>query len=367
MFIHNHLEVPYISYLDKTGMAVADLPDWVFNTETLKEYYQAMVWAREADRKAVALQRTGKLGTYPSCLGQEAISVVYASLMKADDVLVPYYRDMPGQLLRGVSLTDVLLYWGGDERGSAGEGYGKDFPNCVPIATQAGHAVGVATAFRVNGEHRAVVTTCGDGATSKGDFLEALNLAGVWQLPVVFIVNNNRWAISVPRNIQCGAETLAQKGVGAGLPCVQVDGNDVVALHEVISSALERAHSGKGATIIEAITYRLCDHTTADDASRYRSEDELNSAWEEEPVRRLQQFLFQQGSWSPEQEQDLQRKAAEGIRKAVDKYLQTPMPPLADLFDYHYANMPHQLRQQKEELQGVVSQRTDNQGGLNHE
>ena len=262
---------------------------------------------------------------------------------------------MPGQLLRGVELSDVYLYWGGDERGSAGAGYGQDMPNCVPIATQAGHAVGIASAFRIRDERRVVVTTCGDGATSKGDFLEALNLAGVWQLPVVFLVVNNQWAISVPRSVQCAGATLAQKGAGAGLPCVQVDGNDVIALHEVIRSAIERARHGKGAVVIEAVTYRLCDHTTADDATRYRDNEEVRKAWEEEPVKRLQTYLHERGLWSPEQEKVLQQEVSEEIQKAVEVYQSTPNQSLPDLFNYHYADTPAGLRQQLEEMQGGVS------------
>ncbi len=348
-------DIPFVRYLNPMGEPVKTLPEWTEDGSKLVDYYRAMVRAREADRKAIALQRTGQLGTYPSCLGQEAPGVVYGSLMRKDDVLVPYYRDLPGQLLRGVELSDIYLYWGGDERGSAGAGYGQDFPNCVPIATQACHAVGVASAFRIRNEPRVVVATCGDGATSKGDFLESLNLAGAWQLPVVFLVLNNQWAISVPRKVQSGAPTLAQKGAGAGLPCVQVDGNDVIALHDVIGSAIERARLGKGAVVIEAVTYRLGDHTTADDASRYRDNEELRTAWEEEPVKRLQMYLFNRGLWSPEQEAVLQEQMKQEIQKAVEVYQSTPEPEFKDLFEYHYADTPTGLRQQLEEMQGDVS------------
>ncbi len=348
-------DIPFVRFLSPDGKPAQPLPAWAEEGALLVDYYKAMVKAREADRKAIAMQRTGQMGTYPSCLGQEAPGVVYGSLMRPEDVLVPYYRDLPGQLLRGVELSDIYLYWGGDERGSAGEGYGQDFPNCVPIATQAGHAVGVASAFRIRDEKRVAVTTCGDGATSKGDFLEALNLAGAWQLPVVFLVINNQWAISVPRPIQCGAPTLAQKGAGAGLPCVQVDGNDVVALHEVIGSAIERARQGKGAIVIEAVTYRLGDHTTADDATRYRDTEEVSKAWMEEPVKRLQTYLHGRSLWSPEQETVLQQQASQEVQIAVDKYQSAPLQPVDELFDYHYETVPAGLRQQKEEMQGGLS------------
>ena len=340
-----------VQFLDAEGGVVQNLPEWVNDQTTLIDYYQAMVTARLSDQKAVALQRTGKMGTYPSCLGQEAISLVCAALLRQDDVLIPYYRDLPGLLRRGIPLSDVLLYWGGDERGSASDAWGQDLPNCVPIATQAGHAAGIATAIRIRHEAgdpmRVALCALGDGATSKGDFAEALNLAGAWQLPVVYIINNNQWAISVPRAIQSGAPTLAQKGVAAGLPSFQVDGNDVIALHEVISVAIDRARQGKGATVIEAISYRLSDHTTADDASRYRNSNELQEAWQKEPVKRLRHFLHQRGLWDENKEQALKEQAERMIEKAVQTYLNTPLPTIADLFDYHYANTPDQLEEQK--------------------
>ena len=340
-----------VQFLDADGGAVQNLPEWVNDQTTLIDYYQAMVTARLSDQKAVALQRTGKMGTYPSCLGQEAISLVCAALLRQDDVLIPYYRDLPGLLRRGIPLSDVLLYWGGDERGSASDAWGQDLPNCVPIATQAGHAAGIATAIRIRHEAgdpmRVALCALGDGATSKGDFAEALNLAGAWQLPVVYIINNNQWAISVPRAIQSGAPTLAQKGVAAGLPSFQVDGNDVIALHDVISAAIDRARQGKGATVIEAISYRLSDHTTADDASRYRNSDELQEAWQKEPIKRLRHFLHQRGLWDENKEQALKEQAERMIEKAVQTYLNTPLPTIADLFDYHYANTPDQLEEQK--------------------
>ena len=340
-----------VQFLDAEGGVVQNLPEWANDQTTLIDYYQAMVTARLSDQKAVALQRTGKMGTYPSCLGQEAISLVCAALLRQDDVLIPYYRDLPGLLRRGIPLSDVLLYWGGDERGSASDAWGQDLPNCVPIATQAGHAAGIATAIRIRHEAgdpmRVALCALGDGATSKGDFAEALNLAGAWQLPVVYIINNNQWAISVPRAIQSGAPTLAQKGVAAGLPSFQVDGNDVIALHEVISVAIDRARQGKGATVIEAISYRLSDHTTADDASRYRNSNELQEAWQKEPVKRLRHFLHQRGLWDENKEQALKEQAERMIEKAVQTYLNTPLPTIADLFDYHYANTPDQLEEQK--------------------
>ncbi|SQC67030.1 pyruvate dehydrogenase E1 component, subunit beta [Pseudomonas aeruginosa] len=246
--VHNRIDPPFTRYLDSDGRPLGELPAWAGDSDALVGLYRQMLLTRLFDQKAVALQRTGRIGTYAPTLGQEAIGVAIGSQMRAEDVLVPYYRDTAVQLMRGVRMEDILLYWGGDERGSdyAEPLAAQDFPICVPIATQALHACGVASAFRIRGEHRVAVTTCGDGATSKGDFLEALNVAGAWQLPVLFVVNNNQWAISVPRRIQCGAPTLAEKAVGAGFPGEQVDGNDVLAVAERVRAALERARQGKG-------------------------------------------------------------------------------------------------------------------------
>lgn len=355
------VSIPFIQYLDTTGEVIQDWYDWADEKNCLLNYYRAMVIARQADQKAVALQRTGKMGTFPSCLGQEAISTVYGSILQKKDVLIPYYRDMPGLILRGIPISDHYLYWGGDERGSSSPAWGEDFPNCIPIATQVSHAAGVATAFKIKNESRVALCALGDGATSKGDFSEILNLAGAWQLPLVFVINNNQWAISVPRAIQSGAPTLAQKGISAGLPSVQVDGNDVIALHHVIGEAIDRARRGKGATVIEAISYRLSDHTTADDASRYRSSQELKDAWKKEPIKRLRNFLYHRNWWNEQEEKKLKQEADKIIDKEVKIYLNTPLPSIADLFDYHYASIPTGLIEQK--LQAIAKSKHEQGGG----
>ncbi|ASP39365.1 pyruvate dehydrogenase (acetyl-transferring) E1 component subunit alpha [Bacterioplanes sanyensis] len=331
-----------IRYLDDDGQACHELPLWAHEMEPLLECYRWMVLTRLFDQKAIALQRTGQCGTYPSSLGQEAISVSLGQAMEAEDIFVPYYRDHGTQLMRGCGMHELLLYWGGDERGSAG-GPAQDFPICVPIATQCGHAVGAARALQLQNKPQAVVCTLGDGASSKGDFLEALNLAGVWQLPVVFVLNNNQWAISVSRQQQCGATALALKGIGAGIPSLQVDGNDTIAMMDEVTRALERARSGGGATLIEAISYRLSDHTTADDASRYRPDDEVQQAWKREPIARLKQFLMRQGAWSDALEQQWQEHCQHAVAAAVKHYLEMPEQPPEAMFDYLYADWPSVL------------------------
>ncbi len=341
-----------------------NLPTWM-TPEHLLKAYEVMVLIRMFDQKAIALQRTGKMGTYPSILGQEALSTAIGMVMKREDVFVPYYRDQATLYLRGVALKESLLYWGGHERGSQyqAESCAQDMPICVPIATQFCHAAGIASAMKIRGEKRAVVVTGGDGSTSKGDFLESLNLAGAWHLPVVFVVNNNQWAISTPRSIQCGADTLAQKAIGAGIHGVIVDGNDYFSTANEIHLALERALAGKGPTLVETLSYRLSDHTTADDATRYRSSDELKKAWDNEPVKRLQQWLLNNDLWSETQEKALVERSKAEIDSAVNDYLNTTPEPATAMFDHLFAELPMPLQSQYADLVGL----TANNGGLHHE
>ena len=368
--MHDKLAIPYTRYLAPDGRPLGDLPAWADDAELLVRLYRQMVLPRLFDQKAVALQRTGRIGTYAPTLGQEAIGVAVGALLRPEDVLVPYYRDTAVQLMRGVRMEEILLYWGGDERGSAyvDPAAAEDFPICVPIATQALHACGVASALKIRGGHRVALTTCGDGATSKGDFLEALNVAGAWQLPVVFVVNNNQWAISVPRRIQCGAPTLAQKAVGAGFPGEQVDGNDVLAVYDRVRAALERARQGKGPMLVECISYRLGDHTTADDATRYRSAEEVKQAWQEEPLKRLQSFLAARGLWDERREQQLLADCQAQVQQAVEAFEAAGQQPVEAILDYVYARWPVALAEQREMLLERVARREASlQGGASHE
>ena len=340
-------EIVYRQFLDKEGRVVAELAPLARDPKALLPLYRAMVLTRVFDTKAVALQRTGRLGTYPPCIGQEAIGAGVASAMQPDDVLFPSYREQPAQFCRGVKPLEILLYWGGDERGSDFAGPRRDFPICVPVATQAPHAVGVALAMKLKGEPRAAVCMIGDGGTSKGDFYEAANLAGVMRLPVLFVVTNNQWASSVPRRAQSAAETLAQKAIAAGFPGEQVDGNDVIAVVDAVQRALERARASAGATLIEALTYRLGDHTTVDDAKRYREDAEVSQHWESEPIARLRKYLTAAGVWSKEDEERLLADCTAEITAAVDQYLaMAPQPPAA-IFDYLYATLPAELAEQR--------------------
>ena len=278
--------------------------------------------------------------------------------MQKTDVLAPYYRDQGAQYLRGVSFVKQLQYWGGDERGNVYDDQidephycaSQDLPNCIPIATQITHAAGIASALKIKGEKRAVVATCGEGATSRGDFYEPLNLAGVWQLPMVLVVNNNQWAISTPSNLQTHSKNIAEKSSAAGIEGLRVDGNDICAVVNAVQLALEKARQGKGATLIEAISYRLCDHTTADDATRYRESDEVNDAWKKDPLKRLQTYLFTRNLWSPDQEQAMVEQHQQFIANEVATYLGTEPAEATDCFDYLFEELPFSMQDQRNQF-----------------
>jgi pyruvate dehydrogenase E1 component alpha subunit len=342
-------EIPRRGCLASDGTLCGPLPAFATDGELLRQLYCSMVRARAFDTKAVNLQRTGKLGTYPSCLGHEAAHIGVGSAMRPEDVLFTVYREVGTKLWRGVEMLDVLLYWGGDERGTQYRRTPQDFPFCIPIASQMPQAAGAALALQIRGEPRCVVAFIGDGGTSQGAFYEALNLAGVKQLPLVCVIVNNRWAISVPVSAQTAAQTLAQKAIAAGIPACQVDGNDVLIVRQTVGEALERARGGGGPTVIEALTYRLSDHTTSDDASRYRDAAEVEAALRIEPLARTRAFLEARGLWNEEAEVALRRECSDAVDAAVKQYLATPKQSTDSMFDHLYAQMPPALRAQRED------------------
>ncbi len=338
-------KISYTQILNATGEIIAPIPEFAKNPDTLKELYRIMVLTRLFDKKAIALQRTGKMGTYAPINGQEAISTAIGHAMRPDDVFIPYYRDYAAQIQRGMKMSDILSYWGGDERGS--DFASKDFPICVPIASQCLHAAGVGFSFKYRNEDKVAVVCIGDGGTSEGDFYEAINVSGAWNLPVVFIINNNQWAISVRTNQQTATETLAQKAISAGIKGVQVDGNDILAMRQTIGEAISLARENKRPTLIEALTYRLSDHTTADDATRYQPTEEVNAAEIAEPILRFKKYLEQTINWTAKDEQDLHDKCKAEIEREVSVYLSQEKQPITAIFDYHYAELPDYLIEQR--------------------
>ncbi len=338
-------------YIAPDGTVVRELPSFAGDRNLIVSMCRGMALARAFDLKAVSLQRTGRLGTYATSLGQEAVAVGLASAMRPEDVLLPSYRDNAALLWRGVTMEEILLFWGGDERGSRWSGPIQDFPFCIPVGSQAPHAAGVAYAFKYRKQARVAVCILGDGATSKGDVWEAMNFAGVCKLPVVFVVNNNQWAISVPLKRQTASQTLAQKAVAAGFPGEQVDGNDVIAVRAATDAAIASARTGEGPCLIEAVTYRLGDHTTADDASRYRSTEEVQQRWKEEPIVRLRNYLASRMNWSKEEEEKISSECEKKIDATIERYLAIGPRPPETMFDHLYARLPNAYAGQRNEIE----------------
>lgn len=344
-------EIRRRTYLSADGKPLAPLPEFALDRHELVSLYRGMLLIRVLDHKAVALQRTGRLGTYAVALGEEAMLVGVASAMRPDDVLFPTYRDNGALMWRGVSPEEILTYWGGDERGSTFAGSPGDFPISIPVGSHATHAAGAAYAFKLRRESRAAVCLIGDGATSKGDVYEAMNFAAIHELPVVFVIANNGWAISVPGRLQSATVTLAQKAIAAGIEACQVDGNDVIAVRVTVAEALARAVAGGGPGCIEALTYRLGDHTTADDARRYRPDDEVQSHWKGEPIARMRNFLVARSAWTKEEEERLLAECRARVETAAETYLALAPRTPASMFDHTYQEQPAALLRQRRQVE----------------
>jgi pyruvate dehydrogenase E1 component alpha subunit len=340
--------VKRLSILDPQGNAdVSLLPP--LGDSDIRRLYELLVLSRTFDGRALALQREGRLGTYPSILGQEAAQVGSAFAIKKDDWVFPSFREMGMHLTLGYPMHLLYQYWSGDERGLATPPGLNILPICVAVGTHIPHAVGAAMAAAYRGDRSAVVCYFGDGATSKGDFHEGLNMAGVFRAPVVFICQNNQWAISVPFDRQTAAATLAQKAWSYGFEGIQVDGNDVFAVYHATLHALEKARSGGGPTFIECHTYRLADHTTADDASRYRSPEEVAQWQAKDPILRLRRFMEKRSLWDDEYERHVQEEATAAVDEAVHRAESVTKPAATEMFDCTRAELsPRQVRQRKE-------------------
>ncbi len=316
------------------------------------ELYQYMIRCRVLDELAFKLQRSGRMGTYPQNKGQEAaaIGVGYAA-KRGVDWLVPCYRENAALWMHGLPMHYILLHWMGDERGNQIPEGVFQTPLCIPIGTQMLHATGIAWAMKMKKEPRVAVTFFGDGATSEGDFHEAMNFASAFQIPCVFICQNNQWAISVPREQQMNSETIAQKAIAYGMPSIQVDGNDLMAVFKAASEMIERARSGGGPGFIEAVTYRLADHTTADDARRYRDPKEVEAWQGKDPIIRLRAYLTGKGLWDDAKQAALDEQATANANTVVEAAFGIEKPSINDIFDYTYATLPKDLEEQKRTLQ----------------
>ncbi len=325
----------------------------VTDQETLA-LYQKMLFVRLADQRCLSLQRQGRLGTYAPIWGQEACQVGSAWVLKKDDWVFPAFREIGATLMMGIPLKDILLYWMGNEMGSrAPEGINV-MPVSIPVGTQTLHAVGAAWAAKLKGDGVVTLVYFGDGATSKGDFHEAMNFAGVFKTPTIFFCQNNQYAISVPRSIQTASKTLAQKAIAYGFGGIQVDGNDLFAVMVATQEAVKKARSGEGPTLIEGVTFRFGPHTTADDPTKYRPEEEIEPWKPLDPLVRLRLYLRSKGLWSEEVEQRFTEEAQMEIDRAVKEAEAVPPPQVDEIFKYVFAEMTPPLKEQLEYLRSVL-------------
>jgi pyruvate dehydrogenase E1 component alpha subunit len=338
-----------LQVLTPSGDLVGEAPLDLVMTRRL---YRALVFARTYDRKGTALQRQGRLATYAPFEGQEAAQVGSAAALDPDDWMVPTYRDAAAMWMQGYPLELLFAGRTGDERGGSPPDHVPVLPPSITVGGHMVHAVGLAWSSKLAGERRVAITYFGDGATSEGDFHEAMNFAGVFRVPCVFFCQNNGWAISLPATRQTASDTIAQKAIAYGFPGLQVDGNDLFAVYRATRDALDRARRGEGATLIEAVTYRIGPHTTADDPGRYREEGETAEWRRRDPLERVRIYLSERQAWDEDWQRQIESEAAVEIERAVE--LAEQLPPLGpgDIFTAMFEDLPPALRDQQLEATG---------------
>jgi pyruvate dehydrogenase E1 component alpha subunit len=318
------------------------------------DLYKKMVFIRLADQRALSLQRQGRFGTYAPIWGQEACQVGSAYLLQKGDWIFPAFREIAATLMMGVSLKSFYLYWMGNEIGSRSPEGINVMPVSVPVGSQTLHAVGAAWAAKIKGDKIVTIAYFGDGATSKGDFHEAMNFAGVFKTPTIFFCQNNQFAISVPRSLQTASKTIAQKAIAYGFDGIQVDGNDLFAVIMATKEAVEKARSGAGPALIEGVTYRFGPHTTADDPTKYRKEEEIEPWKPLDPFVRLRLYLKGRGLWDEEVETRVTEEAQKEIDQTVKEAEAVPTPEVEEIFKYVFAEMTPPLKEQLEYLKSTL-------------
>jgi pyruvate dehydrogenase E1 component alpha subunit len=325
--------------------------------EVIRNLFKEILFVRLLDQKALSLQRQGRMGTYAPVQGQEAAQIGSAFALGKEDWVFPSFRETGVLYLRGVPVREILLYWMGDERGAKVPEDVFVFPISVPVGTHPLHALGAAWAAKLRRENICTIAYFGDGATSEGDFHEALNFSGVFRVPAIFFCQNNQYAISVPRRRQTASKTIAQKALAYGIGGVQIDGNDLLAAYAAVREAREKALAGGGPTLIEAVTYRFGPHTTADDPTKYREEKEIEEWRDLDPLIRLRKYLGGKGLWDEAAEKSYREEAEQRINGAVAEAEALPLPPVEDIFRYTYAEMTPDLKEQLSDYRAFLKEK----------
>jgi len=346
-------KIEYLQILNEEGELDTRLAKNTLTDDDVVFLFEQMSLVRHYDEIAFKLQRSGRMGTYPQNKGQEAAAAGAGLAVRqrgGKDWLVPCYRENTALFMNGLPMENILLHWMGDERGNMIPEGVRMLPISIPIGTHPLHAAGLAWASKYRDEDAVAIAFFGDGATSEGDVHEAMNFASALKLPCVFFCQNNKWAISVPSSVQTGSETFAQKGLAYGLHCQQIDGNDVFACYKATRDAIDRARMEHQATFIEALTYRLGDHTTADDARRYRDQAEVDEWIGKDPLIRVDKYLRAKGLWDDAKQDELQAKAKKMVSEIVKKAEGIEAPAVTDVFDYTFAVLNDELIQQRETM-----------------
>lgn len=340
-----------LQILDPEGNIVKPnlLPNW--SDEKLREIYATMVFVRQADFKILNLQRQGRCGSYASIEGQEATQIGSGLAIEKTDWVFPSFRELAIQYFHGAPLEKIYLYWMGNEEGSRFDA--RVAPVSIPVGTHPLHAVGFALALKLQKKSEITISYFGDGATSTGDLYEAMNFAGVFKTQTIFLCQNNQWAISVPRKKQTAAETLAQKATACGFPGVQVDGNDIFAMYAATKEAADRGRRGEGPTFIEAVTYRFGNHTTSDDALKYRPREEVDFWRKRDPLLRMKLYLQKKNLWNEKWQTQIEEESREKILAATKIAEETPKPKPNEIFDYMYEKLTPALEEQKNYLLNI--------------
>lgn len=359
-------KIDHLQILDEDGKLDQSLAKDTLTDAEVKSLYEHMIVSREFDEVAFKLQRSGRLGTFPQNKGQEAAALGAAkALKKGWDWIVPYYRENSAAFYLGLPMHYIYLHWMGDERGNQIPLDKVSMtPLSIAIGTQTLHATGMAWAFKLKKENRVVTAFMGDGATSTGDWHEGMNFGAVMQVPCIYYVVNNKWAISVPCSIQSHAQTFAQKGIAYGMPSIQVDGNDIFAVYKAHKDAAERARRGEGPSLIEAVTYRLADHTTADDARRYRDPKEHELALKRDPLLRTRKFLEAKSLWDDKLQEQQEAKAKKLVQEVAQLAMNIEAPRAEDMFDYVFESLPAELQKQRETMRTESLGQDPDQVGL---
>jgi len=357
----NKVDLPYhvehLSILDEEGRLDEALEPKI-PEDLLLKLHRAMVLGRRFDERVLSLQRQGRIGTFAPTSGQEASQLGAAAVLEPSDFMVPSFRETVAQIYRGVPMETVILSFGGYNEAALLVKEGNDLPNSVPVGSQVLHAVGIAWGIKYRKKKDVAMAFFGDGGTSEGDFHEGMNFAGVYQVPAVFVCQNNQWAISIPRSKQTRSKTLAQKALAYGMPGIQVDGNDILAVYAAAKEAVDRARAGEGPSMIECETYRMMMHTTADDPKRYRKDAEVEGWKKKDPIQRFQKYMKNKGLLSEEKIEELEAQVKDEIQKAVDRaeeLMKKYSDPL-QMFEHVYAERPPYLNEQREEFKNEAAE-----------